>query len=105
MATGIGFVSEDTIPVIVKRYELISPEQFNAVAKEVDEKAQMSLTDYLKRFLGFDTNVRTETNTEFMKRVTRSMPRVTQKTVQSWHSNFRVLTKQLGEQAKIRIVD
>lgn len=57
--TDIGFVSEETVPHIVNRLEVVRPDW---VEKRMEE--------YLKRFIGYLANVRTLSKRSFIRKIT-----------------------------------
>lgn len=64
MGTAIDHVSKDTIPSIVARAKLggmLTP-----------EKEKNMTAEYLERFIGYETNVETRTDREFLKRFERT---------------------------------
>ena len=61
LTSGIGIVSEETIPTIAWRHERFPVLRQGTYSVE-------GLTDYLKRFIGFRANVGLETNSEWFKR-------------------------------------
>lgn len=58
----INHFSRETIPVIIMRHRV------NPILKEKDTKKYIT-EKYLKRFVGFKTNVKIETDREFLRRL------------------------------------
>lgn len=58
----INHVSRRSIPIIIMRHR-VAP-----ILKEKDTKKYIT-EKYLKRFVGFETNVKTETDREFLRRL------------------------------------
>jgi len=78
--TDIGMVTEKSIPHIVARLRIHSPDILTDIEKCLGDT---DLKVYLRKFIGFSANVNTTTSTEFIKRMTEKtkhqLPRLTEK--------------------------
>lgn len=82
MFVGMPHVTEDTIPHIVARLAMSSPEiykweieRLNHLEFETDLNNDERFSKYLERFISFKANVTMETTAEFVKqRFTKKLP-------------------------------
>jgi len=91
----INHLSKATIPVIVMRYKLVP------ILSEKDSKRVIT-EEYLERFIGFETNVKTVTDKEFFQKIERTnLQKSTIKSRSQIEQEFFNYLKEVHDKGKI----
>jgi len=63
-------VTEEMIPHISARLKAVNPDMYSDVCEKYTNKTEKGLDEYLKKFIGFSTNVLTISRKDFIKKIT-----------------------------------
>jgi hypothetical protein len=63
-------VTEEMIPHISARLKAVNPGMYSDVCEKYTNKTKKGLDEYLKKFIGFSTNVLTISRKDFIKKIT-----------------------------------